>query len=74
MEAITEKRKEEICIDELLFLIKKKHFNKEKIKRDLNIDVQIDRFYNKNSAAIKLNGQIYDISEESRMILFKDGK
>ena len=55
-------------------MIKKKHFNKEKIKRDLNIDVQIDRFYNKNSAAIKLNGQIYDISEESRMILFKDGK
>ena len=72
MEAITEKRKKEISVDELLFLIKEKHFKKEKIKKDLNIDIKIIKLYNKNSAKIELNGQKYDIKKESRMILFND--
>ena len=73
MEANKEKRKEKLSIDELLSLIKQKHFNKRKIKKDLNIDIKILKLSNKNSAIIELNGQIYDIKKESRMIVFNDG-
>ena len=73
MKASKVKRKKQKSIDELLFLIKKKHFNKKKIKKDLNIDITIRKLISKDSAEIEFNGKIYEIQKESRMISFNDG-
>ena len=69
-----DKNKEEKSIDEILYLVKEKQFDVEKIKKDLDIDIKINAYYNEKSAVIEFKGQEYDIETESRMITFHDGK
>ena len=71
MEENIAKNEEEKSIDEILLFIKLNKFNKEKIKKDLGIDLGIKKFISEESATIQLNGKQYEIKPQSRMILFK---
>lgn len=72
MELNKTKDKEKKPIDEILYLIKENHFDKEKIKKDLNIDIEVLKFYSEESAIIEFKGKEYIIKPESRKITFKD--
>ena len=66
------KKEEEKSIDEILCDIKKKEFDEEKIKRDLDIDIIVKAYYNHESAIIEFEGKDYVFELQSRNITFID--
>ena len=60
-------------IDKTLYLIKELNFDKNKVKKDLDLDFEIDKYYDKNDVVIILNGVSYHIFSEARKIQFING-
>ena len=68
-------KKDEIKdIDKILYSMKELNFDKKKVKRNLNLDIYIDKYYGRNDILLILNDVSYRILPEARKIKFIDGK
>ena len=75
MEDNLSSNEEEKSIDEILYSIKKREFDKKKIKKDLGIDIIVKKLYDKKSSAIiEFKGKDYIFRPQSRKITFIDGE
>ena len=57
-----------------LYLIKKFNFDKDKLKNEFNIEIELLQYYDEQNSEIKLDNVSYDFQTSSRMFEFKDGK
>ena len=60
-------------IDKTLYLIKELEFDIEKVKNDLCLEIDIEKYYDKNNVVIILNDVYYHIYPEARKIQFING-
>ena len=74
MEDSSRKNEKEKPIDKILCSIKERKFDTEKIKKDLGIDIAVQKYYSQKSAIIGFEGKDYIIKPESRNISFNDGQ
>ena len=74
MEDSSRNNEEKKSIDEILYFVKEKEFDEEIIKRDLGLDIIINRKYDGESGVIVFEGEVYRIQPQSRNITFDDGQ